>query len=50
MLNYLENDVFAAIAAIGNGISVRKAFWEYGVPCTTFYDRIIGTRPKLIAY
>ncbi len=47
MPNYSENDV---LAAIDNGVSVRKASREYGVPRTTLHDRIIGIRPKSIAH
>ncbi|KAJ3566248.1 hypothetical protein NPX13_g7210 [Xylaria arbuscula] len=47
---YSENDVLAAVAAISNGVSLRKASREYGVPRTTLQDRIMGVRPKTIAY
>ncbi|ESZ91407.1 transposase [Sclerotinia borealis F-4128] len=39
---HIENDISAALNAIVNGVSIRKAALDYGIPRTTLYNRIKG--------
>ena len=39
---YTEDDIAAALFAIAEGMSIRKACSEYGIPRTTLHNRING--------
>ncbi|ESZ92697.1 transposase [Sclerotinia borealis F-4128] len=39
---HIEDDIAAALNAIVNGVSMRKAALDYGIPRTTLYNRING--------
>jgi hypothetical protein len=36
---YTEEDVVSAVAAVKNGMSLKKASMKYGVPATTIHDK-----------
>ena len=46
MPKYTEDDLKEAINAIQNGVSIRQASKDWGVPKTTLQDRIKGAQPK----
>lgn len=45
MTKYTEITISAALQAIFDGLSVRKAAVQYGIPYTTLRDRTKGARP-----
>ncbi|KAK2736330.1 transposase [Colletotrichum kahawae] len=47
---YSEDDVLRALTAITNGISVKKAAFEHGVPRSTLQNRIRGIQTRDIAF
>jgi len=49
MKPYLEEDLLAAIEAVGNGASQREASSEWGIPRSTLQNRLHGTQSQLAA-
>jgi hypothetical protein len=47
---YTEEDVQRALHAISNGMSMKKAGLEYGVPRPILYGRINGTLSRQEAH
>ena len=41
--SYTEDDIQRALADVGNGRSVHKAYLDWGVPRDTIQDRIKGS-------
>ena len=50
MKQYTEYDIENALIDVDNGISVRKAAREHGVPRSTLMDRLAGALPSSIAF
>jgi len=48
---WAENDMSAAVTAVNNGMSERKAAEEFAVPKSTLSDRVTGrVKPSSISY
>ena len=43
-LTYTEEDIMRALEAIANGVSIRQAWRNYGVPRSTLQDRLYGNK------
>ncbi|KJZ69105.1 hypothetical protein HIM_11512 [Hirsutella minnesotensis 3608] len=50
MVNCTEPDIHQALQAIANGVSVRKASKQWGVPRATLYDRMHGRECRKAAF
>ena len=44
MPEYTEADISSAINAVLNGVSLRKAACDYGIPRQTLSNRILGAQ------
>nr|ABG26269.1 transposase [Ophiostoma novo-ulmi subsp. novo-ulmi] len=50
MREYTEENVIAAVQAVQNGTSYRKASKQYGVPVSTILTRVQGAKPRHLAF
>ncbi|KAF4808752.1 hypothetical protein CGCTS75_v014793 [Colletotrichum tropicale] len=50
MVEYTEDEINQAVEAISNGMSLRKAAHEYGIPRTTLQYRLHGTQGRAAAF
>ncbi|OHW95378.1 transposase [Colletotrichum incanum] len=50
MSQYTENEVNRALDAVANGLSTKAASREWGVPRSTFQNRLKGIQPRDTAF
>ena len=49
-MSYSEGDIAQAINAVRNGVSIRRAALDWGIPRKTLHNRFTGTQPRKDAF